>query len=152
MPWGSLAAADWVSFTNIQGGSFTLKSGQSHVTSDDWMTKSDADNKYELNGNNPYMAAKSANDWVAKRDLSALPICGGTTFDYYYGDLVKLAANAGKASYSITGLGSGEVVNIVYNSNIIHVAVANGSGTATGSFYFPYDGSNRFVTFDSTSY
>lgn len=69
MPWGSLAATDWVSFTNIQGGGFTLRSGQSHVTSDDWVTKSEAIAKYYLKETNSFLSAKSANDWVAKRDL-----------------------------------------------------------------------------------
>lgn len=69
MSWGTLDPTDWVSFTNIQGGGFTLRPGQSHVTSNDWVTKSEAIAKYYLNESNSFLAAKAGSRWVSKRDL-----------------------------------------------------------------------------------
>lgn len=152
MAFSSLASNQLVSFNEMQSSGIPLKPGQSGSSSLEIMTKSDATTRYDLNTNNPTLAPKSSNQCVAKRDLDAIAVCGGTTYPYYFGDMVKMSASAGKVSYTLTGLSASESVNIVYNSNIIGVAVANGSGTATGTFYFPYDGSNTSVTFDSTLY
>lgn len=152
MAWSDLTALLGVSFTNMQTSGIPLKAGQSHTTSNELMTKAGVIAKYSVNEAKPSLLAKGSLDIVVKQDLVALGECGAGTYDYFYGDLFKVTANAGKVAYTITGLSASEVVNIIYNSNIIHVAQANGSGTATGSFFFPYDGSNRFITFDSTSY
>ena len=49
MAWSSLASNQMVSYTDAQGGGFTLQSGQSNVTSNQCMTKSQALAKYVLN-------------------------------------------------------------------------------------------------------
>lgn len=69
MPWGDLQPTQWVSFTNMQTSGIPLKSGQSHTTSNEWMTKSEAIAKYSLKTSNSFLAAKASNQWVAKRDL-----------------------------------------------------------------------------------
>lgn len=69
MAWGDLTSLGWVSFTNMQTSGIPLKSGQSHTTSNEWMTKSEVIAKYSVNTANSYLAAKSSNQWVAKRDL-----------------------------------------------------------------------------------
>lgn len=48
MAWSNVAADQMVSFTDAQTGGFTLNSGQSSVTSNQCMTKSDAFTKYSL--------------------------------------------------------------------------------------------------------
>lgn len=48
MAFSNLAANQMVSYTDAQSGGFTLNSGQSHVTSNQCMTKSDALTKYNL--------------------------------------------------------------------------------------------------------
>lgn len=69
MAWGDLTSVNWVSFTNMQTSGIPLKSGQSHTTSNEWMTKAEVIAKYSVNEANSYLAAKSSNQWVAKRDL-----------------------------------------------------------------------------------
>lgn len=69
MAWGSLSASQWVSFTDIQGAGFVLKPGQSHTTSDFWMTKSEVIAKYYVNEAKASLVAKSSSQWVEKQDL-----------------------------------------------------------------------------------
>lgn len=64
MAWSSLASNQMVSFTDAQGGGFTLQSGQSPVTSNQCMTKNDALTKYVLNSS--YMASYASNQLVPK--------------------------------------------------------------------------------------
>lgn len=71
MAWGTIGSTDWVTFTDIQGGGFALKSGQSHVTSTQWITKAEAIAKYSLNEAKASLAAKSSNQWVEKQDLES---------------------------------------------------------------------------------
>ena len=52
MSWSTLASNQMVSYTDAQGGGFTLNAGQSSVTSDQCMTKTDALAKYSLNATN----------------------------------------------------------------------------------------------------
>ena len=52
MAWNDLATNQMVSYTDAQGGGFTLNAGQSSVTSDQCMTKTDALAKYSLNATN----------------------------------------------------------------------------------------------------
>jgi hypothetical protein len=48
MPWIDLLNNQMVSFTDAQGGGFTLKSNQSNVNSNQCMTKLEALTKYNL--------------------------------------------------------------------------------------------------------
>lgn len=48
MSWAGLASNQMVSYTDAQGGGFTLQPGQSSVTSNQCMTKNDALTKYVL--------------------------------------------------------------------------------------------------------
>jgi uncharacterized protein (TIGR02145 family) len=52
MAWNDLLANQMVSFTDAQGSGFDLKSGQSAVTSDKIMTKSDILTKYDIASDN----------------------------------------------------------------------------------------------------
>jgi len=62
MAWGDLAGNQMVSYTDAQGGGFTLKPGQSSVTSNQCMTKNDAFTKYNL-------ATTSNTNTVASKQL-----------------------------------------------------------------------------------
>jgi hypothetical protein len=48
MPWNDLASNQMVSFIDAQTSGFPLKSGQSHVTSNQCMTKSEILTKYNV--------------------------------------------------------------------------------------------------------
>jgi len=48
MAWGDLASNQMVSFTDAQGGGFSLNGGQSHVTSEQCMTKDEVIAKYNV--------------------------------------------------------------------------------------------------------
>lgn len=67
MSWGSLAGNQFVSFTNASGSGLPLNSGESHVTSNKWMTKSEAISKYNLNAG--ALAGFASNQWVTKNAL-----------------------------------------------------------------------------------
>lgn len=71
MPWGTLLASQWVSFTDAQGAGFLLKSGQNQTTSIQWMTKSDAIAKYQINESKASLVAKASDQWVEKQDLES---------------------------------------------------------------------------------
>jgi hypothetical protein len=64
MAWNDLASNQMVSFTDAQGGGFTLNSGQSAVTSNQMMDKTVALGKYILNATN--MSAYASNQLVPK--------------------------------------------------------------------------------------
>ena len=68
MAWNDLLANQMVSFTDAQGGGFTLKSGQSAVTSNQCMNKTDALAKYNLD--TASMNAYSALQLIPKSALS----------------------------------------------------------------------------------
>lgn len=64
MPWNDLASNQMVSYTDAQGGGFTLQAGQSSVTSNQCMTKADALAKYVLDSS--YMSSYASNQLVPK--------------------------------------------------------------------------------------
>jgi hypothetical protein len=64
MAWSGLASNQMVSYTDAQGGGFTLNSGQSAVTSNQMMDKTAALTKYNLNATN--MSAYAGNQLVPK--------------------------------------------------------------------------------------
>lgn len=79
MSWSTLASNQMVSYTDAQGGGFTLNAGQSSVTSDQCMTKTDALAKYSLNATN--MSTYGALQLVPKSAW-----VNGVTLPYYYGN------------------------------------------------------------------
>lgn len=64
MAWADLASNQMVSFTDAQTSGFSLKSGQSHVTSNQCMTSSDITTKYNVVINGSY----ASNQLVPKID------------------------------------------------------------------------------------
>ncbi|MEZ0182655.1 hypothetical protein AB9T89_10445 [Flavobacterium oncorhynchi] len=76
------ASNQMVSFTQAQSLGFSLNSGQSHVTSNQCMTKSDALTKYNLNAAN--MSSFSANQLVPKNNWATGVV--GNYFDCLVND------------------------------------------------------------------
>lgn len=64
MAWSSLASNQMVSYTDAQGGGFSLRPGESSVTSNQCMTKAQALAKYYLVDSN--MSSYSSNQLVPK--------------------------------------------------------------------------------------
>lgn len=64
MAWGDLTNSQMVSFTDAQGSGFALQSGQSSVTSNQCMTKSEVLAKYVINAST--ISSYSSNQLVPK--------------------------------------------------------------------------------------
>ena len=118
MAWSSLAANQMVSYTDAQGGGFTLNSGQSSTTSNQCMTKSDALTKYYLDST--LMSGYSNNQLVPKSAWA-----GGPTFQWF---LVEETVTAGLFSIKKNGTtvasstgpsGSGSIP--VSNGDVIYI-------------------------------
>lgn len=62
--WSNLVDNQGVSFTDAQGGGFTLKSGKSHITSEKLVTKAEALDMYELDLT--YMSSYASSQIVPK--------------------------------------------------------------------------------------
>jgi hypothetical protein len=83
MAWSDLANNQAISFTDIQTSGFVLKTGQSHVTSNQCMTRSDIQNKYYVN--------------VTSTDMNQLAVkalCLQTTYAYSLSAPFATAAEA----------------------------------------------------------
>jgi len=73
MAWSDLASNQAISYTDIQTSGFILKTGESHVTSNQCMTRSDIQNKYYVN--------------VTSTDMNQLAVkalCLQTTYAYTF--------------------------------------------------------------------
>jgi hypothetical protein len=100
MAWAGLASNQMVSYTDAQGGGFTLQSGQSSVTSDQCMTKTDALTKYLLDAAS--MSNYASNQLVPKSAwVGAAPsvVITGT----YFWSYTTLSSNSGSGTITITG-------------------------------------------------
>ena len=116
MAWSSLAANQMVSYTDAQGGGFTLNSGQSSTTSNQCMTKSDALTKYYLDST--LMSGYSSNQLVPKSAW-----VGGPTFAWFLAEETVTAGmftikKNGTTVVSTTTGGSGGIV--VANGDVIY--------------------------------
>lgn len=86
MPWNDLTSNQLVSYTDAQGGGFTLKAGQSNVTSNQLMSKQEAIAKYNLVESN--LSGYTNSQLVQKSVLvaAAIPnIIAGGYFTTYRG-------------------------------------------------------------------
>jgi hypothetical protein len=114
MSWSGLALNQMVSFTDAQGGGFTLQSGQSSVTSNQCMTKDDALTKYVLDSS--YMSSYASNElvpkstWVAGNTREQIlnqynDPCGSLITDLWYDSVSDLyyTSEAGSTLYSGSG-------------------------------------------------
>lgn len=82
MAWGDLASNQMVSYTDAQGGGFTLKPGQSSVTSNQCMTKDNAFTKY-------YLLSSSSTNALASNQLMQKSFWAAATllpysYTFYY--------------------------------------------------------------------
>ena len=101
MAWSSLASNQMVSYTDAQGGGFTLQPGQSAVTSNQCMTKADALAKYVLNSS--YMSSYANNQLVPKSTWVA-GVTNSVTFSSWYSR--TLSNNFDSTSGTVTIVGA----------------------------------------------
>lgn len=141
MAWSDLASNQMVSFTDAQTSGFSLKPGQSHVTSNQCMTSSDITTKYNVAISGSY----SSNQLVPK---SAWTAAKSVTFSSWYtstgstgqantsGTVTIVGANATFNAYATVFSGSGFTVNtsITINGNT-RSASKTGIGTATSTTF-----------------
>jgi hypothetical protein len=139
MAWSDLASNQMVSYTDAQGGGFTLQSGQSPVTSNQCMTKNDALTKYVLDSS--YMSGYASNQLVPKSTWVSGVIGNAFTFDsvgnvsgttacavgypdsLFYSDSSSLVVG----SYVYTDIGLTTTFN---GSNLYYYVDNNGTPTA----------------------
>ena len=135
MAWSNLQSNQMVSFTDAQTSGATLKSGQSHVTSNQCMTKSEALAKYNLDAN--AMSSYASNQLVPKSawvsaGLQFLVTAGsGAGFRGYtagiFGSIAVAPAN-------ITFAGAGAVIKGVYTTDsTFYLEIFNGSNSVQPS-------------------
>lgn len=101
MAWNDLLANQIVSYTDVQGGGFTLNSGYTSTTSNRCMTKTNALEKYNLNATN--LSAYSSNQLVPKGGLIS-NISGGLTI--YVNIASSLSPIDATIWYFVTSAGS----------------------------------------------
>lgn len=94
MAWSDLANNQAISFTDIQTSGFILKTGESHVTSNQCMTRDDIVNKYYVNVN-----------FTANNQLAVKSLCVKTTYAYtlsapYATSAQACAGTASRTRYS----------------------------------------------------
>lgn len=131
MSWSGLASNQMVTFTNAQSGGFTLNAGQSNVTSNQCMTKSDALTKYNLSSS--AMSSYASNQLVPKSTWVS-----GVT---YY-----LAGTNATDSTTSTG-----ICSITMTSGNIYTT--NSSGIlSVGDLYYGYDGVSYFQVISDFPY
>jgi hypothetical protein len=101
MAWADLASNQMVSYTDAQGGGFTLKSGQSSITSNQCMTKNDALAKYVLDS--AYMTSYASNQLVPKSTWVA-----GTTNSVVFSSWFSrtVSDNSAETSGTVTIVGA----------------------------------------------
>jgi hypothetical protein len=64
MSWSTLASNQWVSFNDMVGSGIALNSGQSHVYTDQFITKDELITKYNVDAS--YLSSLAGNQWVTK--------------------------------------------------------------------------------------
>ncbi len=140
MAWSSLASNQMVSYTEAQGGGFTLQSGQSHVTSNECMTKSEAFAKYILNAttasgfdNNELLAKSGWASGVVGNSFSFGTVDSGSSAGACSGP------NTGRTLYSSSSTLS--VGTHLYTDSLLTNSFIPGDGTQS---YYLHSGSNSY--------
>ena len=77
MSWSSLVSNQWVSYSNLQNAVDTgvLDAISTFPSTDRWINKSDLISYVGVDTTNPYLSAKSSNQWVAVRDIMPIKFC-----------------------------------------------------------------------------
>lgn len=140
MSWSGLASNQMVSFTDAQGGGFTLQSGQSPVTSNQCMTKNDALTKYVLNSS--YMSSYANNQLVPKSQWVA-GIIGNA---FIFGTI-----DSGSSAGACGGVNTGRTLYAAESSLAVGVKLYTDIGLTNGfipgdgtSSYYLHSGSNSY--------
>lgn len=161
MSWSARTSNMAVCFTDLQSAPFTLKSGESHVTSNNCMTKLDALNKYELE---PAYMSEFSNNWLVPKysfvaSGGTLPPSGitcGTEYNPLSNILVYTQeVNVGTVDgliiidYSMFELSNGAVIEVQYEggawTTIGSVLPGPTSASSSGIYYFFYNTSDTIL-------
>lgn len=129
MAWSSLSSNQMVSYTDAQGGGFTLRPGESSVTSNQCMTKSQALAKYYLVDSN--MASYSNNQLVPKS--------GWVVATYY-----TITSTTGSA----TNTGACSLPGTVGFVNTFYVQISTNRVFTNSELTSPLVGFNYWFVFD----
>jgi hypothetical protein len=132
MPFNDLAANQMVTYTDAQTGGFTLKSGQSSVTSNQCMTKSDALAKYVLS--TTPMEPYSSNQLVPKNTWSSAATAYSYIFGNYNFETSPSACSGGNTGMTLYSPSATLVVNskLYYDSQMTQVV---GEAEINGNWY-----------------
>lgn len=147
MAWGDLAINQMVSYTDAQTSGATLKSGQSHVTSNQCMTRLDIVTKYnviisEFLFPNNQLVPKGA--WGIISGFSATMTVGNTSAYYgYYSNLFGSISNADISAIA----GSNAILHGLYYNNsagnlIFHIVNNSTTVDPSGWTTLSINGSN----------
>jgi hypothetical protein len=145
MAWSNVAANQMVSFTDAQTGGFTLKSGQSSVTSNQCMTKNDAFTKYNLTAT--ANTNSLASNQLMRKDYWVAAVVKSVTFSSWYsrtvsnnydatGGLVTIvgASATFRAQAIVTQTGGDTTTNITINGTT-RVAIRTTVGTTNSTTF-----------------
>lgn len=121
MSWGTLANNQMVSFTDAQGGGFIRNNGQSEVTSNQCMTKSDAFTKYLLTASSSTNAL--AANQLMEKDYWVADTCNRSTMTvaFWYTNV-----------YGWSGISSPQLGSMTNNSAV----VADPAGAVFSTIHF----------------
>lgn len=132
MAFADLSPTQAVSFTDAQSGGFALKSGQSHLTSNQCMTKNDALTKYNLSAS---AMVSYANNQLVPKNVWSSGVVGNSITIYLGSGGLDATCNVHSSSL------------IVYSSStFISQGIVLYNDQAMTSTY-----SSRFIHYDSVS-
>lgn len=143
MAWGDLASNQMVTFTDAQTSSFVLNSGQSPVTSNECMTKSQALTKYNIDAS--AMSAYASNQLVPKSVWSNGFYIINDTNGYAINCSIELSN--GGTLYTTNSNGIINIGDILY----VEDAGPNVSGAGTTSYNAINEGGVRKIITTNTS-
>ena len=128
MAWSDLASNQMVSFTDAQTSGFSLKSGQSHVTSNQCMTSSDITTKYYVT-----VSGYSGNQLVPKSAWT------GSSYAYNFGTPYSTGLSACTFVFGRNRFSNVANLNV---GSIIYTDAALTAPFNGGNNWFPVEGYN----------
>jgi hypothetical protein len=163
MSWASLASNQWVSYTNLQNaidtGVVTPVSGVYFPSIDRWASKDFLLSVANADPTNPYLSPKAANQWIAKRDVTApgsitkwtLYCQLGSDWQGYSTSYEACSSGTSTnfyANVTFTGTAAiGTRLYLVPPANVLYT-----SGGATPFYYIYQTGNFINVGYDSSGY
>lgn len=136
MAWSDLSSNQMVSFTDAQTSGFSLKSGQSHVTSNQCMTKLDATTKYNVT-----ISGYANNQLVPKSAWT------GSSYTYNFGTPYSTGLSACTFVFGRNRFSNVANLNV---GSIIYTDAALTAPFNGGNNWFPVQGYNVSFQIDAS--